>query len=132
MAVLSACESGLGKGYKGEGMISMASAFTYSGCLKIRHEPLESDDQASITLMDNFYTHLLEEQSIDAALRASKLTYLESADELMADPKIWAPLVAYGSLDHVFQKDRSRTIFISLALALTALLLFFFVRKRKL
>ena len=77
MAVLSSCESGLGKGYKGEGMISMASAFTYSGCENILMSLWKVNDQTSIALMDDFYQQLLEGESIDEALRQAKLNYLE-------------------------------------------------------
>jgi CHAT domain-containing protein len=108
MAVLSSCESGVGKGFRGEGMISMASAFTYSGCENILMSLWKVNDQASILLMDDFYKHLSKGGTIDEALRTAKLNYLETADELTADPKIWAPLVAYGSLEPVFQKDKSR------------------------
>ena len=107
MAVLSSCESGLGKGYRGEGMISMANAFTYSGCENILMSLWKVNDQTSTTLMDNFYEHLLEGESIDEALRQAKLNYLELSDELTAHPKIWAPLIAYGNLDEVFKTDRS-------------------------
>lgn len=130
MAVLSACESGLGKGYKGEGMISMASAFTYSGCENILMSLWKVNDQASTVLMDDFYHQLLEGETIDEALRKAKLSYLESADELSADPKIWAPLVAYGSLDQVFKKERSEIYWIAFAtIAMISLLIFLF-RKR--
>ena len=110
MAVLSSCESGLGKGYKGEGMISMASAFTYSGCENILMSLWKVNDQTSTRLMDNFYEQLLQGKSIDEALRQSKLNYLEQSDELTADPKIWAPLIAYGNLDSVFQRERSTIV----------------------
>ncbi len=130
MAVLSACESGLGKGYRGEGMISMASAFTYSGCENILMSLWKVNDQASTVLMNDFYGQLQKGETIDKALRLAKLNYLETADELTADPKIWAPLVAYGSLDRVFQKDWS-TYYLSFAIIMVlALLLTFSYRKR--
>ncbi len=132
MAVLSSCESGLGKGYKGEGMISMASAFTYSGCENILMSLWKVNDQASTLLMDNFYGHLLDGETIDEALRQAKLNYLENADELTADPKIWAPLVVYGSLDPIFQKDRSRIFILFALLAVVAIVLLSFkALKRK-
>lgn len=112
MAVLTSCESGLGKGYKGEGMISMASAFTYSGCQNILMSLWKVNDQASTILMDDFYSQLLAGETIDDALRIAKLNYLQKADELTADPKIWAPLVAYGSLNNVFKKDESNVYYI--------------------
>ena len=132
MAVLSSCESGLGKGYKGEGMISMASAFSYSGCENILMSLWKVNDQTSTALMDNFYQHLLDGESIDEALRQAKLNYLNLSDELTSDPKIWAPLIAYGNLDSVFQKDRSMMFGVVALGVLTIMLLFFKIYNRKL
>jgi hypothetical protein len=86
-------------------MISMASAFTFSGCENILMSLWKVNDQASITLMDDFYGSLLDGQAIDVSLRAAKLRYLQRADELTADPAIWAPLVAYGTLTPVFRRQ---------------------------
>ena len=130
MAVLSSCESGLGKGYKGEGMISMASAFTYSGCENILMSLWKVNDQTATALMDNFYQHLLDGESIDEALRQAKLNYLNQSDELTSDPKIWAPLIAYGNLDSVFQEDRSVMLSIVALVVLIILLLSFKIYKR--
>ncbi len=129
MAVLTACESGLGKDYKGEGMISMASAFTYSGCENILMSLWKVTDQASKDLMNDFYAQLLGGATIDHALRQAKLNYLTSADELTADPFVWAPLVAYGSLGKVFKTNNATYLVIAI-IGLLALLIFF-VRKRK-
>jgi len=130
LAVLSACESGLGRAYKGEGMISMASAFVFSGCQNILMSLWKVNDQAAVGLMDNFYAGLLEGACIDQALAKAKLDYIEHADEITADPKIWAPLVAYGNLDPVFQKDASRTVVA--VLGALAVLLAGYVVMRKL
>ena len=131
MAVLTSCESGLGKGYKGEGMLSMASAFTYSGCQNILMSLWKVNDQASIGLMDNYYEYLLEGRTIDDAMRLAKLKYLEAADELSADPKVWAPLIAYGSLDNIFPEDRSKEIALTAVILIISLLLFYVFFKRK-
>ena len=69
----------------------------------------------------------------DEALRHAKLNYLSGSDELTADPKTWAPLVAYGSLHQVFETDNRRP-FIILVLAMTAIIVgmgVFYVRRRK-
>ncbi len=130
MAVLSSCESGLGKGYKGEGMMSMASAFTFSGCKNILMSLWKVNDQMSTTLMDDFYQQLLEGRPIDEALRQAKLNYLEVSDELTAHPKIWAPLIAYGNLDKVFQKDSTIMIVIGGFGVLTIIILSFKIYSR--
>ena len=89
------------------------------------------NDQVSIRLMDEFYGNLLGGATIDGALRQTKLKYLENADELSADPKIWAPLVAYGSLDKVFSKDRSNIVLYLGGAFILALLLLSFNKLRK-
>jgi CHAT domain-containing protein/tetratricopeptide (TPR) repeat protein len=129
LAVLSSCESGLGRAYKGEGMISMASAFVFSGCQNILMSLWKVNDQAAVVLMDNFYGGLLKGERIDQALAEAKLDYVNHSDEITADPKIWASLVAYGNLEPVFQKDRSRTIFAVLGTMLVLLVAFVALRK---
>ena len=130
MAVLSSCESGLGKDYRGEGMISMASAFTYSGCRNTLMSLWKVNDQASIKLIDNFYNYFLEGETIDVSLRKSKLAYLKTADELTADPKIWAPLVAYGSLDGIDKNDKSRIYIVAGISIIVIVLLLSFKRSK--
>lgn len=130
MAVLTACESGLGKGYKGEGMMSMASAFTSSGCENILMSLWKVNDQASNILMEDFYTQLLDGAAVDEALRDAKLRYLQRSDELSADPKIWAPLVAYGIADPIFQPSTNRKYIIFATVAILAILAIVFFRKR--
>lgn len=110
LAVLSSCESGLGKSYKGDGMMSMASAFTYTGCENVLMSLWEVHDQISVDLMDSFYEALSEGRDIGEALRMAKLNYLENADEMTADPKLWGALAAYGNLKPLHTKSNSRTI----------------------
>jgi CHAT domain-containing protein len=122
MAVLSACESG---------MISMASAFTYSGCANILMSLWKVNDKASTVLMDDFYGQLLQGTTIDDALRRAKLDYLEGTDELTSDPKIWAPLVAYGGLEPIFTKSNDRIIIYGVIGTFLFLVILFIYRRRR-
>ncbi len=101
LAVISSCESGIGKTYRGEGMLSMASAFAYAGCPNIVMGLWKVDDHISTELMDSFYDQLLAHHSIDQSLAFSKRNYLDNADELSAHPRLWASLVAYGNQEIV-------------------------------
>ncbi len=130
MAVLTACESGLGKGYKGEGMMSMASAFTYSGCENILMSLWKLNDQASNFLMEDFYAQLRDGIPVDQALRSAKLKYLENSDELSADPKIWAPLVAYGNAGQIFRPSPGYDYIIFGAVLVLAVIAISLLRKR--
>lgn len=129
LVVLSACESGLGQMYKGEGMMSMASAFAYSGCENILMSLWKVGDQASMALMQEFYDRILEGRSMDEALALTKRHYLQQADELSADPKLWGPMVAYGTLTQVIPDNKKNRI-AYLFILMGAMAILFFVYKR--
>jgi CHAT domain-containing protein len=115
LAVLSSCESGIGKTYRGEGMLSMANAFTFAGCSNIVMGLWKVDDQVSVKLMDTFYTELLNGMAIDEALAVAKRTYLASADQISANPKLWGSLVAYGE-SPILRADEIQTSWVVAAL----------------
>ncbi len=130
LAVLSSCESGIGKTYKGEGMLSMANAFTFAGCSNVVMGLWKVDDQVSVKLMDTFYSELLDGMAIDEALALAKRAYLASADQVTANPKLWGSLVAYGEAQ-VVRPDEIHTGWFILALTVLLAGIFFLVRKTK-
>jgi CHAT domain-containing protein len=130
LAVLSSCESGIGKTYRGEGMLSMANAFTFAGCSNVVMGLWKVDDQVSVKLMDTFYSELLEGTAIDEALALAKRTYLASADQVSANPKIWGSLVAYGEAQ-VVRPDEIHTGWVVLAVVVLVAAIFLLVRKTK-
>jgi CHAT domain-containing protein len=104
LAVISSCESGIGKEYRGEGMLSMANAFAYAGCSNIVMGMWKVNDRVSAQLMDEFYENISNGIAVDEALVKSKREYLLSADELTANPKLWASLVTYGN-QRIMKRD---------------------------
>ena len=96
MAVLSACNTGIGKLQQGEGVMSLAHAFTYAGCPNVIMSLWQVNDHSTAELMQHFYQGLAEEKPKDVALREAKLAYLESADPLKASPYFWAGFVSIG------------------------------------
>jgi CHAT domain-containing protein len=131
LAVLSSCESGIGKTYRGEGMLSMANAFTFAGCDNIVMGLWKVDDQLSVKLMDTFYGELLNGMAIDEALAIAKRTYLASADQISANPKLWGSLVAYGETP-ILRADEIPMSWVIVALtALTAAIVLLVVKTRK-
>ncbi|NJM24861.1 MAG: CHAT domain-containing protein, partial [Bacteroidia bacterium] len=92
LAILSACESGLGMNYRGEGMMSMASAFAYAGCENVMMSLWNVSDRQSALLLDSFYG-ALPGNRINEALADAKRSYLQNADALTADPRLWATMV---------------------------------------
>ncbi len=98
LVVLSACESGLGKLYNGEGIFSMARAFAFSGAPSIVMSLWKINDRTTSILMESFYRELTAESPIDLALHQTKDLFLQSSDELTAHPSNWAALVPIGNM----------------------------------
>jgi CHAT domain-containing protein len=96
LAVLSACESGIGKQQTGEGLMSIARGFTYAGCPTQIISLWKIDDRTSARVMANFYRHLSAGEDINIALTNAKADYIESAKELNSHPAYWAAFLQVG------------------------------------
>ena len=93
MMVLSACQTGVGKPVKGEGLIALTRGFMYAGAARVVASLWKVDDEATAELMKGFYTHLLESNMpAAAALRQAQLDLMENRPE----PYYWAGFVLQG------------------------------------
>lgn len=104
LVVLSACETGLGKHQAGEGIFSIARAFTYAGCPSVVMSLWRVHDAHTATLMEEFYKNLYHGRSLSASLRQSKQDFLKHADEFSAHPANWSAFVLNGK-NQTFQKS---------------------------
>lgn len=95
MVALSACETGLGKVVKGEGIIGLTRAFMYAGAENVLVSLWKVSDQSTSDLMINFYNHLLEGNTKAASLREAKLKLIKSKD--FSNPYYWAPFIMIGN-----------------------------------
>lgn len=96
LVILSACNTGAGKNYGGEEVISTGRAFLSSGSRSVIMTLWPVNDHASYELIKGFYEGLKEKQQICEALRQSKLKYIESADKMHSHPFFWTGYVIYG------------------------------------
>ena len=95
LVVLSACQTGLGKLVRGEGIVGLTRAFMYAGTPTVMVSLWSVSDISTATLMKEFYGKLVKENlSKTEALRNAQLTML--ADEKFAHPFYWAPFVIFG------------------------------------
>ena len=99
LAVLSACNTGVGKLQRGEGLMSMARSFQFAGCPAIVTTLWSVDDQASAELMDHFYEYLADGQPKHKALQMAKLALLKTADPATSHPFYWAGYTMIGNVD---------------------------------
>jgi len=95
MVALSACETGLGKVVKGEGIIGLTRAFMYAGAENVLVSLWKVSDQSTSDLMIDFYNHLLEGNTKAASLREAKLKLIKSKE--FANPYYWAPFILIGN-----------------------------------
>ena len=83
LAVLSACETGLGDVAGGEGMYGLQRAFHTAGTENVVASLWKVEDQATAALMRLFYRKLLtEKQSPLQALRESQLAMYRYPDQI--------------------------------------------------
>jgi CHAT domain-containing protein/predicted negative regulator of RcsB-dependent stress response len=96
LVILSACETGLGKEKRGEGVIGLTRAFMYAGAPVVGVTLWSVADKSTAELMPAFYQHLLAEQAANApaALRAAQLQMI--AGRHYSAPYYWAPFVIIG------------------------------------
>ncbi len=98
IAVLSACETGLGKLHRGEGMMSLSRAFMYAGVPSTVISLWEVPDQSASILMTKFYQSLKNGYRKDEALQRAKLEFIAENPE-MSHPFFWAGFVINGKTD---------------------------------
>lgn len=74
LVVLSACQTGLGKEIKGEGLVGLTRGFMYAGAQRVVVSLWSVNDKATADLMETFYRSMLTEKlQPAAALRRAQL-----------------------------------------------------------
>ena len=94
LVTLSACETGLGKISKGEGIIGLSRALLYAGANNVVVSLWNVADASTSDLMTSFYTYLSGTNFSDA-LQNAKLDMINSSWEY-SQPYYWAPFVLIG------------------------------------
>jgi CHAT domain-containing protein len=95
LVVLSACETGLGKDVKGEGIEGLTRAFMYAGARRVIVSLWNVNDKATAALMQRLYTGMLRGgKTPAAALRAAQIEMLRTRQ--WQSPYFWAPFVMQG------------------------------------
>jgi CHAT domain-containing protein len=96
LVTLSACQTGLGKILKGEGVIGLSRALVYAGAKNIIVSFWNVADESTSILMKDFYQNVLENPGVDYStdLRKAKLNLLRN--EKYSAPFYWAPFVLIG------------------------------------
>jgi len=95
LVVLSACETGLGRDVKGEGVIGLPRGFMYAGAKRVIATLWKVEDYHTAELLKLFYVNLLSKNvSAAAALRTAQIEMWKR--ERPTAPYYWAGFVLQG------------------------------------
>ncbi|HET7113582.1 MAG TPA: CHAT domain-containing tetratricopeptide repeat protein [Pyrinomonadaceae bacterium] len=97
LVMLSACETGLGKEKRGEGVMGLTRAFMYAGAPTVGVSLWSVADKSTADLMTDFYKRLLtagDNTTSSSALRGAQLAMISG--KKYSAPFFWAPFVLVG------------------------------------
>jgi CHAT domain-containing protein/tetratricopeptide (TPR) repeat protein len=95
LVVLSACQTGLGKEYKGEGLVGLTRGFMYAGAARVVVSLWNVNDKATADLMAKFYQRMLKDRQRPAeALRSAQVEMWRQKQ--WQSPYYWAGFVLQG------------------------------------
>jgi CHAT domain-containing protein len=130
MVVLSSCNTGSGFLSTGEGILSLARGFIFSGSQSVVMSMWEIEDRSGTDIVKLFYKNLKKGYSKSESLRRARIYYLKNSDQLRSHPYFWSALVVYGNNNPLYY---SRFIVAGLAVVvvLLSLLTALYFRKRR-
>ena len=95
LVVLSACQTGLGKEVKGEGLVGLTRGFMYAGAARVVASLWQVNDAATAELMKRFYRRMLQDGMRPvAALRAAQVDMWKRPQ--WRSPFYWGGFVLQG------------------------------------
>jgi CHAT domain-containing protein/uncharacterized protein HemY len=100
LVVLSACETGIGKEVKGEGLMSLNNAFLQTGAKSVMASLWKVEDGATLELMKNFYGAMKDKNLTPSeALRQAQIKLRENPQ--YRSPFYWAAFTMQGDFRNV-------------------------------
>jgi len=133
LAVISACNTGVGKLYQGEGVFSFNRAFASIGIPSSVINIWSVDSKSTYQLTELFYKYLSQGMTADRALQFAKLEFIGNSAKEQTLPYYWAAVILIGKSDAIMREKVFpwQAIFMGSTLAGLFLLLAFYWRKKK-
>ena len=99
LVVLSACETGVGRYYRGEGMMALSRTFIAAGVPLVVASLWRVDSDATTDLMIAFHNYRINEDLSSAeALQKAQLLLANGSDRRYRHPYYWAAFALVGGL----------------------------------
>src|SRR5205085_2437073 len=97
LVVLAGCDTGTGRGYRGEGVLSLARPFLASGVPRVIATLWSVADSSTLALVRTLHQRLRAGDSAAAALRTAQIAMLRSGDPKLSSPRQWAGFQLIGA-----------------------------------
>jgi CHAT domain-containing protein len=131
LVTLSACNTGVGEFYDGEGVISLATGFKSAGVESIVMSLWAIPDDATSNIMERFYFHLHEGKGKAESLRQAKIDFLEASDENLSSPYYWSATILTGNNDPIRLQGKNKYLWLLTVLIFISSFVFFAIRRKK-
>ncbi len=131
LAILSACNTGVGKPENIEGAQNLAYAFAFSGVKNVLVTLWNTADASAPVIVNSFLKNVSEGQSLGNALSNAKKQYITEADDLLANPYYWANFSLQGNPNDVIVSEKNNFTLLAMIFTAVIALLTFIVYKFK-
>ncbi|MFY0630217.1 MAG: CHAT domain-containing protein [Flavobacteriaceae bacterium] len=128
LVTLSACNTSLGEVAKGEGVLSLARGFFYSGSKSVVSSLWEVNDSSTSEIMIEFYKNIKEGESKSEALNNAKRTYIKTHSLSEQSPYYWSSFVLIGDAGTIDFSNNNYLYLLIVIVLITGI--FFFTKKR--
>ena len=130
LVTLSACNTSLGELAKGEGVLSLARGFFYSGSKSVVSSLWEVNDKSTAEIMTSFYTNIKKGQTKSEAINNAKRTYLLNHSLSEKSPYYWSSFILIGDAGEIDLTSDSTKYVIAIIVVLVILILFLVPRTK--
>jgi CHAT domain-containing protein/tetratricopeptide (TPR) repeat protein len=131
MVVLSSCNTGNGLLFSGEGVLSLARGFIYSGSQSVVMSMWEIEDRSGTDIVKEFYDNLKKGYPKSSALRRARIDFLRNSDQLRSHPYFWSAMIVYGDNSRLYYNRYMVAGLVLFCAGIIIILLLFYFRKRK-
>ena len=130
MVFLSSCNTGSGLLFSGEGILSLARGFIYSGSQSVVMSMWEIEDKSGTEIVEKFYDNLKQGYSKSVALKRARIAFLRNADQLRSHPYFWSALVVYGNNTPLYFSGKLKIVIVIIVVILILSLGHYFWKRR--
>ncbi len=131
IVVLNACKTSQGEHKKGEGIMSIARAFSNSGAKSVVSSLWDINQKSSNEIITEFYKNIKLGLSKANALREAKLVYLNKySNTSEASPYFWSGVILTGDESAIMPKNRPIWLILLITLISTIVIVKWFFYKK--